>query len=79
MEEVVSGDMKCRATALVFPQAPGQQRNFKIPCLRWMSVVTPDGTGTPSGTWDTDSSAGWWDAVLGSTGAVPSSPQAPQT
>ena len=31
--------------------------------------MPPDGTGTPSGTWDTDSSAGWWDAVLRSTGA----------
>ncbi len=30
-----------------------------------------------SGTWDTDSSAGLLVAVLRSTGAVPSSPQAP--
>jgi hypothetical protein len=33
--------------------------------------MPPDGTGTPSGTWDTDSSAGWWDAVLRSTGQFP--------
>ena len=30
--------------------------------------MPPDGTGTPSGTGDTDSSAGWWDAALRSMG-----------
>ena len=36
-----------------------------------MSVVPPDGTGTPSRTWDTDSYAGWWDTVLSSRGQFP--------
>ena len=60
-----------------FPLAPGQQRNFKLSCLRWRSVVTPDGTGTPSGSWTADSSVALWNAVLSSEGAVTSSPQAP--
>jgi len=39
--------------------------------------VSPDGSGTPAGTGDTHSSAVLRDAVLRSTGAVNSNPQAP--
>ena len=77
MAAVVSGDMKGRATAFSVPTRSRAAKKLQDPLPTLEAVMPPDGTGTPSGTWDTDSSAGWWDAVLRSTGAVSSSPQAP--
>jgi len=72
-----SGGIAASSFILFFFEVITAIKLFPKFCLTRRSVMPPDGTGTPSGTWDTDSSAGLRVAVLRSKRAVPSSSQAP--